>query len=480
MKKIFWFVSSMMMFTAVMVDVAKAQVVPPTPEEVRALSKACEEEIAGQGEAKAWKPCLHSVFRFAFYLEDGQKGFRANYAEALRLYQFAAERGHIPAMQRTGHILIYQGATTAVENFEKAQIAFNESRAWIEKAAAAYGADSAHSSLEDLNMFGIKEMQRWLKISTDLLNREGAIAEQVRELSAKGKDADLNALRKLFKSYQSLRAGMRDGKISRQLGVNAITLLELAGEAGDKFSQFDLGEIYSDRMGSGGPIPGVVEMDAQKALFWYKKAADQGHATAARFYKDLYEKTHDLEKFEARKAAEKKAAAEDYERTAPQREAEEKQMHARLAALKQSGARTQEDVDFICARDLQTLQPYGLTCASASASRTANDPVNVRLSAIKSKGPQSQEDVDYICKNVQPYNQSSECKTAKTAWSNTKSHHAAEAMRQVDRDITAQSGQGFTYTKEVTDRYNAAVQRSNETHKRREFEAELKRRLRSV
>jgi TPR repeat protein len=82
---------------------------------------------------------------------------------------------------------------------------------------------------------------------------------------------------------RKMNSALKDVQTS---GQNLYVMVKEKAAAGDAESQFVLANFYEIGLGAGT----IVAKDQQQALFWYRKAAQQGHPWAQRTL-NAYEKT---------------------------------------------------------------------------------------------------------------------------------------------------------------------------------------------
>jgi TPR repeat protein/Zn-dependent protease with chaperone function len=222
---------------------------------------------------------------------DGRGGLSVNGLEAIRLYREAAKQGNPLALYNLGNAYQQGKAGIAVD--------YNAARKYYQQAADAGNSD-ALAGLGWLYQTG----EGWSGLGKDT---SMAVA-MYRQAADKGSAAGRYHLAKCYEegigglqmddveAVKLLQMAANQGLPAAQneLGLmyfqgsggllksvtEALRLLQLAAAQGDAAADFTIGLLYESGAG--------VQKDQETAVSWYRKAAAQGHAGAAKRLSDLH------------------------------------------------------------------------------------------------------------------------------------------------------------------------------------------------
>ena len=205
----------------------------------------------------------------------GRKGMGQDYAEALRCYRKAAEKGHAPAQNAIG-IMYYYGYGVE-KNYAKAAN-------WYRKAAEQ-GYALGQSNLGCMYWIGLGVVQsdaeavKWFRMAAEhgLAVGQfclGGMYEDGRGVAQDDKEA-VNWYRKAAEQghvfgQNWLGIMYEDGRGVAQDDKEAVNWYRKAAEQGYAPGQINLGLMYANGRG--------VVQDDKEAVSWYRKAAEQGDA----------------------------------------------------------------------------------------------------------------------------------------------------------------------------------------------------------
>jgi TPR repeat protein len=177
------------------------------------------------------------------YRYDYGEGVERNQTEAAKLYEQAANLGHLLAQNRLGEM--YRDGAGVEKDLQQAAY-------WFQKAASG-GHGPARASLEDLK-----------NVAANPQNND----DELKKISANQATAQYN---------QAYALDYGDGIARNQ--AEAAKLYEQAANLGHLLAQNRLGEMYRDGAG--------VAKDLEKAIGWFKLAAKSDYAPAKANLADL-------------------------------------------------------------------------------------------------------------------------------------------------------------------------------------------------
>lgn len=207
--------------------------------------------------------------------EAAQAAYQSqNYEKALRLFEQAAQKGHIRAQYQCGEM--YSHEKGIKPDHEKA---LN----WYLKAAQQGDAD-AQQCCGNIFFYGwgtakdLSKALQWYQKAA----QQGKVSAQVRcgEMYHSGQGTAKDETRSLYWYEEAAKGKLPDAQLqcgrmyyfghgTRPDQAKALFWYEQAARAGLIEAQDQCGDMYHSGMGT--------EIDEKKALFWYKRAAKQGN-----------------------------------------------------------------------------------------------------------------------------------------------------------------------------------------------------------
>jgi TPR repeat protein len=203
----------------------------------------------------------NACIEFGDRLREGIKYTGLDYAEVLKCHLSVADKGNINAMLNL--VVFYSNGSATVKKDETQAIK------WLNEAIKAAEIQGHAAALKDI-AFGFKDGNL---IKQDLEKANYLLNEAIKAAENKGDAKIIEEIALSFKEEQ-------DKKKANSLFLKASELYRKAAEQGYASAQISLGDMYLKGKG--------VRQDGVEAVKWFRKSAEQGNADAQYRLGQLY------------------------------------------------------------------------------------------------------------------------------------------------------------------------------------------------